>query len=112
MPEPSVQADIQVSTAFPLDCPDGCSLSVSVRDGRIIAIDGSTANPVTRGYMCAKVRRFPERVYGPDRLRFPMVRTGPKGANHFARVSWDEALNAIAQAIERVRDQHGAEAIL
>jgi anaerobic selenocysteine-containing dehydrogenase len=112
MAERAVESDIQVTTACPLDCPDGCSLSVGVRDGRIVEIDGGHANPVTRGYICAKVRRFPERVYGPDRLRFPMVRKGPKGSNQFARVSWDEALETIVDAIERARASHGSESIL
>jgi anaerobic selenocysteine-containing dehydrogenase len=108
----TVEADVHVTTACPLDCPDGCSLSVGVRDGRIVEIDGGHANDVTRGYICAKVRRFPERVYGPDRLRYPMVRKGPKGSNQFARVSWDEALEQIVAAVERVRAADGAEAIL
>jgi anaerobic selenocysteine-containing dehydrogenase len=104
--------DVTVETACPLDCPDGCSLSVSVRGGRIVEIDGSDRNPSTRGYICAKVRKFDQRIYGDARLRFPMVRRGPKGSGQFARVSWDEAIEAVAQAIERARDKSGAESIL
>ena len=104
--------DVTVETACPLDCPDGCSLSVSVRDGRIVGIDGSHRNPATRGYICAKVRKFDQRVYGDSRVRFPMVRTGPKGSGRFSRVSWEEAVEAVAQAMERARDSHGAESIL
>jgi anaerobic selenocysteine-containing dehydrogenase len=105
-------SDVEVATACPLDCPDACSLSVSVRDGRVVEVDGGRANDATRGYICAKVRRFPERVYGEDRLRFPMVRSGPKGSGRFARVSWEEALEAIVSAVTRVRETFGAEAIL
>ena len=114
MAEPSnLSTDIQVATACPLDCPDACSLSVSVRDGRVVEVDGGHANDATRGYICAKVRRFPERLYGEDRLRFPMVRKGPKGRGQFARVSWDEALEAIAADDDPHQgDQFGAEAIL
>jgi anaerobic selenocysteine-containing dehydrogenase len=108
----NLSTDIQVATACPLDCPDACSLSVSVREGRVVAVDGGYANDATRGYICAKVRRFPERLYGADRLRFPMVRKGPKGSGQFARVSWDEALEAIASAVTRVKERFGAEAIL
>src|SRR3954469_26007480 len=54
-----------VDTACPLDCPDACSLSVTVQHGKVTTIDGSEKNPVTEGYICAKVRRFGERVYGP-----------------------------------------------
>ena len=105
-------ADIEVETACPLDCPDSCSLTVSVRDGRIVEIDGGRRNPVTRGYICAKVRRFPERVYGDARLRHPMVRTGPKGSGRFARVSWDEALQRIVEAVGEARARHGGETVL
>jgi anaerobic selenocysteine-containing dehydrogenase len=105
-------ADVTVETACPLDCPDGCSLTVSVREGRIVEIDGDHRNPATGGYICAKVRKFDQRIYGDARLRYPMVRTGPKGSGQFARITWDEAVEAAARAIERVRDTSGAESIL
>jgi anaerobic selenocysteine-containing dehydrogenase len=101
-----------VSTVCPLDCPDSCSLDVTVQDGRVTEIDGSALNPVTDGYICAKVRRFPERVYGADRLLYPAVRKGPKGFASFQRVSWDEALTRIARKLVDARDQWGGEAIL
>ena len=85
-------------TACPLDCPDSCSLSVTVRDGQVIEIDGGARNPVTHGYICAKVRRFADRMYGDARLRYPMVRTGRRRTRRFARVEWDEALELIAVA--------------
>ena len=101
-----------VSTVCPLDCPDSCSLDVTIQDGRVTAIDGSDANPVTGGYICAKVRRFPERLYGADRLLYPAVRRGPKGAGSFARVSWEEALELVATRMLEARDRWGGEAIL
>src|SRR6266550_6258761 len=101
-----------VATVCPLDCPDACSLEVTVQDGRIASIDGSRTNPVTDGYICAKVRRFPERVYGPDRLSCPAVRTGPKGLARFQRVSWDEALSTIAARLLETWKQWGGESIL
>jgi anaerobic selenocysteine-containing dehydrogenase len=101
-----------VSTVCPLDCPDCCSLDVTVQDGKVTTIDGSHANPVTGGYICAKVRRFPERVYGDDRLLYPAVRRGPKGHARFERVSWDQALDLIATRIRETRDRWGGEAIL
>jgi anaerobic selenocysteine-containing dehydrogenase len=101
-----------VATVCPLDCPDSCSLDVTVQDGRVTVIDGSSLNPVTEGYICAKVRRFPERVYGPDRLLYPAVRNGPKGLATFQRVSWEEALGLIAERLIDARDQWGGESIL
>src|SRR4051812_27646791 len=107
-----VSAENIVSTVCPLDCPDSCSLDVTVQDGRVTVIDGSALNPVTDGYICAKVRRFPERVYGPDRLLYPAIRKGPKGLASFQRVTWDEALGTIADRLCEVRDRWGGEAIL
>ena len=70
-------------TACPLDCPDTCSLEVTVDDGRITKVDAAPGNPFTQGYICQKVKHHAERVYGPERVLTPLVRTGPKGAGEF-----------------------------
>jgi anaerobic selenocysteine-containing dehydrogenase len=101
-----------LETACPLDCPDSCSLSVTVDAGKVTKVDGSRTNPVTAGYICAKVRRFGERVHGDARLLYPAVRVGPKGSARFARLTWDEALQTIADRMITIRDRFGAEAIL
>ncbi|OFV90559.1 MAG: hypothetical protein A3G76_05840 [Acidobacteria bacterium RIFCSPLOWO2_12_FULL_65_11] len=101
-----------VDTACPLDCPDACSLAVTVQHGKVVALDGSQRNPVTAGFICAKVRRFGERVYGPDRLLHPAVRKGRKGEGRFKRASWDEALGLIISRFERARAEHGGASIL
>src|SRR5882672_5637758 len=112
MKTPEFTTEHAVATVCPLDCPDGCSLEATVQDGRVVSIDGSHVNPVTRGYICAKVRRFPERVYGPDRVLYPAVRKGPKGLASFARVSWDEALSLVANRMLEARLKCGGESIL
>src|ERR1700674_4431199 len=84
-----------IETACPLDCPDACSLAVTVQKGKVVSIDGSHRNPVTDGYICAKVRKFGERVYGPDRVLYPAVRKGRKGDRTFERATWDQALDLI-----------------
>src|SRR5947208_16588076 len=101
-----------VETACPLDCPDACSLAVTVQRGRVLEIDGSHKKPVTGGYICAKVRRFGERVYGPDRLLYPAVRTGCKAQGAFKRVSWDEALGLVVDRMTRARRESGGASIL
>ncbi|MEQ1909450.1 MAG: molybdopterin-dependent oxidoreductase, partial [Vicinamibacterales bacterium] len=101
-----------VDTACPLDCPDCCSLAVSVQNGKVVTIDGSHRNPVTDGFICAKVRKFGERVYGPDRLLTPGIRSGRKGDGKFERVTWDVALNHIVQKMQEARDKSGGESIL
>ncbi len=87
-------------------------MSVQVEDGRLVSIDGSHVNPVTAGFICAKVRDYGRRVSGPERLLYPMRRVGAKGEGHFERTSWDEALGTIASRFEQIRTAHGAEAIL
>jgi anaerobic selenocysteine-containing dehydrogenase len=101
-----------IDTACPLDCPDACSLAVTVSEGCIVEIDGSSLNAPTGGYICAKVRKFGDRVYGEARLHHPAVRSGPKGQGRFSRVSWDEAIEIIANQMIDVRDKWGGEAIL
>jgi anaerobic selenocysteine-containing dehydrogenase len=101
-----------VRTACPLDCPDSCTLDVTVENGRVLKIDGGDANPATRHFICGKVRRFGERVYGEDRVLYPAVRRGAKGSGTFGRVSWDEALDLIARRMAEIKDATGAEAIL
>jgi anaerobic selenocysteine-containing dehydrogenase len=101
-----------VETSCPLDCPDGCSLSVSVEQGKIVKIDGSSRHPLTSGYICAKVRGFADHVYGDTRLHYPAIRKGPKGNGSFRRVSWDEALGQIAERMRSVQARSGGEAIL
>jgi anaerobic selenocysteine-containing dehydrogenase len=101
-----------VETACPLDCPDACSLAVTVQRGKVLEIDGSHKNPVTGSYICAKVRKFGERVYGPDRILYPAVRRGPKGAGQFKRVPWDEALELIVDRFRCAKRDAGGESIL
>lgn len=96
----------------PLDCPDTCSLEVKVQDGRVIEVDGSHLNSVTNGYICGKVRHFPEIVYSADRVLRPAIRVGPKGKAEFRSVSWDEALDHVAAAIRETQSSWGGEAIL
>ncbi len=102
----------KVASACPLDCPDACSLEVEIENGRVASVGGSRLNPATEGYICAKVRRFPEHMYGPDRLLSPGIRIGPKGEGRFRNTSWDEALDLIASRMLAVRDESGGEAIL
>lgn len=95
-----------------MDCPDRCSLSVTVEDGRVKSIAGNHVNPITAGFICSKVRAYGQRVYGKDRLLRPLVRTGAKGEGRFEPISWDAALGRIVERLSAIRSQHGGEAIL
>ena len=100
-----------VDTVCPLDCPDTCSLEVTVERGKIVTITGSHRHDVTDGYICGKVRRFGERVYGDARLLHPLIRDDTQDAG-FRKASWDEALGLIASHMVDIRETWGAEAIL
>ncbi|TPW11300.1 MAG: molybdopterin dinucleotide-binding protein, partial [bacterium] len=99
-------------SACPLDCPDHCSLDVTVEAGKVVRVEDRAANPVTDGFICGKVRRIARHLYGEDRLRYPGIRTGKKGEGRFRRVSWDEALDHVAAKFSAIRARSGGLAIL
>jgi anaerobic selenocysteine-containing dehydrogenase len=86
----------QARCVCPYDCPDTCSMLLTIENDRIVRVSGDKAHPVTAGFLCHKVSRWPERIYHRDRLMFPQRRIGPKGTGRFERISWDEALDEIA----------------
>jgi anaerobic selenocysteine-containing dehydrogenase len=106
------RAGTTIETACPLDCPDACSLEVAVEDGRITSISGSRRQPVTNGFICAKVRRYADRVYGEDRIMRPGLRRGPKGAADFTSIGWDVALDRFAETLIGASRLFGGESIL
>jgi anaerobic selenocysteine-containing dehydrogenase len=104
---------VEHASVCPLDCPDTCSLTVTVDDSRIVGIRGSRANPYTDGVICAKVpKAYPEFVHGERRLRTPLKRVGAKGESRFERISWDEALDTIYARTSAVIAEHGPEAVM
>jgi anaerobic selenocysteine-containing dehydrogenase len=111
-----------VHTVCSHDCPDSCAVLVTVNEqGRAIKVEGDPSQPVTQGFLCGKVAKYLDRVYAPDRILFPLRRKPgvPKqplkrGREHeaFERISWDEALSAIAARLQQISDEHGPESIL
>jgi anaerobic selenocysteine-containing dehydrogenase len=104
-----------VHAACPHDCPDACGTLITVEDGRATKIQGDTAHPVTRGFLCAKVAKYLDRVYSPERLLYPMRRVAPKGEGGpeaFQRISWDQALSEIALKMKQIGEEFGPEAVL
>jgi anaerobic selenocysteine-containing dehydrogenase len=87
-------------------------MHVTVDEGRAVGLAGDPDHPITVGFLCGKVSNYLERVYAEDRILHPLVRSGPKGEGRFERVSWDEALDRVADSLARVRDEVGGEAIL
>ncbi|MEP9376104.1 molybdopterin oxidoreductase family protein [Aquabacter sp. CN5-332] len=100
------------ASVCPHDCPSTCALEVEVlEDGRIGRVRGAADNSYTAGVICAKVARYAERAHHPDRLTTPLKRTGPKGSGQFTPISWDEALDRIAEALLAAERAHGPEAV-
>lgn len=93
---------VTVRAVCPHDCPDTCSMVVTVKEGRAVTLRGDRDHPFTRGFLCQKVARYLDRVYHPERLQHPMKRTGPKGSGQFSRISWDEALDTIARRFREI----------
>jgi anaerobic selenocysteine-containing dehydrogenase len=120
-----------VHAACPHDCPDACGVLITVEDGRATKIQGDPEHPVTRGFLCAKVAKYLDRVYSPDRVLYPMRRVAAKGvgnersragelaaaaaaesAHAWQRITWDEALDEIASRFRKIITEFGSEAIL
>jgi anaerobic selenocysteine-containing dehydrogenase len=111
-----------VHTVCSHDCPDSCAVLVTVDEtGRAIKVAGDPSQPVTQGFLCGKVAKYLDRVYSPDRILYPLKRKAGvvkgalrKGLEHeaFERVSWDEALDAIASRLKATSENYGPESIL
>ncbi len=114
MPPTPVSTQAVIPGACPHDCPDRCSWLVTVEDDRALKLVGDPAQPFTQGVLCAKVSRYLERVYSPDRVLYPLKRVGAKGDPEatFVRVSWDEALDEITARFKQIIADVGPTAIL
>jgi anaerobic selenocysteine-containing dehydrogenase len=96
----------------PHDCTSTCALDVEIVDARTIGrVRGGERNAYTAGVICEKVARYAERVHHPERLTHPLLRTGAKGSGQFRRISWEEALDRVAEAFTRSAARHGPEAV-
>jgi anaerobic selenocysteine-containing dehydrogenase len=99
-------------TVCPHDCPDTCSILATVEDGRVTRCEGDPDHPFTQGGLCHKVNRYAERIYSPLRVLHPMRRVGRKGEGKFARISWDEGLQEIADRLKAIAEEDGGAAVL
>jgi anaerobic selenocysteine-containing dehydrogenase len=105
-------ATIERASVCTFDCPDTCSLNVTIEDDRIIKVRGSESAPFTAGVICNKVAQdMAAFVHGPQRLLHPLRRIGPKGSGQFERISWDAALNEIHARVSAVIERFGPQAV-
>src|SRR5258708_32372840 len=108
-----------VHAACPHDCPDACGVLITVEDGRATKIQGDPEHPVTRGFLCAKVAKYLDRVYSPDRGLYPMRRGRAKGlagespaaTEAFERSTREEALDEITSRFRAISSEVGPEGI-
>jgi anaerobic selenocysteine-containing dehydrogenase len=102
-----------VRCVCPLDCPDTCSMLVTVENGKAVSLRGNPDHSFTRGALCGKMNHYLEVVYSGKRLRTPLKRVGRKGAGEFVEISWEEALDTIADRFRRIANgPDGPQAIL
>src|SRR5260221_679577 len=100
------------ATACPHDCPSTCALEVELLDERTIGrVRGSKDNDYTAGVICAKVARYAERQHHAERLLYPSRRKGAKGSGEYERISWDDALDLVAEKFIQAEQRYGAESV-
>src|SRR4051794_15235851 len=112
IPEGSERHSVRHVRGYCALCTAHCATIATVENERVVGLDPDNDHP-NGGVMCLKGKAAPELVYNPDRLNFPLKRTRPKGERDpgWQRVSWDEALDDIAERLLRIREQHGAQAL-
>lgn len=96
----------------PGDHPVGCGMKLTIKDGRLIKVEGDPEHPITQGRLCIRCLTLPEYVHHPQRIIYPMKRVGKRGEDKWQRISWDEAMDTIVEKINYYKENHGAESII
>ena len=112
IPGPAGATQKTVLAACPHDCPDTCSMLVTVEDDRVVKVRGNPDHPFTDGRLCVKINHYEERIHHADRVLHPLKRTGPKGSGQFTRITWQAALDEITGRWKKTIEEHGPTAIL
>jgi len=99
-------------TICALDCPDACALDITVEDGKVTHLAGNREHPITKGFACAKMAKYPQRQEQSDRVLVPMRRIGPKGSGQFEPIRWETAIDEIAERLKGVLEKYGAQMVL
>ncbi|MBU4047999.1 molybdopterin-dependent oxidoreductase, partial [bacterium] len=99
-------------TVCPKDCFGSCSLEVEVEKGKVVKVRGNRNSPVNQGRICIKGKDYPNMVYGPERLLYPLQRIGKRGKGEFKRISWEQVLDTIYKKLKNLKEQYGPESVL
>jgi anaerobic selenocysteine-containing dehydrogenase len=94
------------------NCNHGCDTLVHVKDGRVIKVEGDPSSPTTRGVLCAKGLASKYLIYSPERLLHPIKRIGKRGAGKWEKISWEEALDTIADRLKETENAYGKDSVL
>ncbi len=107
----TVTVDRVVKTSCSHNCYDTCGVLCYVKDGRLLKVEGDPDHPINRGRMCVKGYTYPQRLHSPDRIKYPLLRTGERGEGKFRRLSWDEAFDWLGERLTALRERWGSEAL-
>ncbi len=108
---PSVQYDREVFTLCE-QCVWRCGVRAKIRDDKLVKLDGNPFHPHSNGMLCPRGQAGISTAYDPDRLLYPMIRKGARGEGIWQQVSWDDALNYVAQRMQEIKDKYGPEAMI
>ncbi len=93
-------------------CHGGCGVLIYLKNGKVVKISGDPDCPINHGSLCSKGLASAQMAYHPDRLTYPVKRVGAKGSGKWSRITWDEALDTIAERIRDYKFHYGAESIV
>ena len=98
---PGEETGITVKTGICGFCGGKCFVDLYIKDGKVVKIEGNNTMPGTNGRICVKGAAMKQALYNPKRLLYPMKRVGARGEGKFERISWEEALDTIAEKMRR-----------
>jgi len=101
----------EVTIVSDVDAHSQCRMRVHVEGGKVVEVRGDPTDPEGKGELTLRGKHIKELLYAPDRLKYPMKRAGEKGEGKWERISWDEALTTIADKLNEIKKEYGAEAI-
>ena len=108
----SHQPSLRVAGGCQHDCPDTCAWEIDVRNGRAVGLHPVSDHPYTQGVLCPKTTNYLERVYSSERLLSPLKRVGDPEQGTFVPVSWEHALEEIAERLDQIITDHGPTAVM
>lgn len=93
-------------------CHEGCGVFLYVKDGKLIKVEGNPEFPFSQGRLCPRCLVLPEVIYHPDRLKYPLKRSGERGENRWERITWEEAFDSIADKFNTIKREYGPESVI